>query len=204
MELIDYIVSQGFPREVAEELAERARKNPRLVMCEHRGKFVKLKPPTEAELERVNQMLESGQTPFLMTDSTYLEGHANGSQFEKTPSRGDALKKACEAMGGSTTGKVYVAQLASCFGDPKAWVSGRGDVQKVCEERNMGCEGAVTVKQREMDEPPPPPIQVADRLVHERTAKELAGQVVTGKQYKAKFAEVKDKITPPWKRGKRA
>ncbi len=152
------------------------------------------------ELRPFDQMVVTGRAPFCMTDNVFLEGECNGNQFEKTPGLGDKLKKACEKAGGSVKGKVYKRQLAKFFGDPRAWVSGRGDVQRVCEERNMGSEGAVTVKQREMDTPPPPPKPIADKIVHQETARLLEGQTVSGKQYKRKFAETKEKITPPWKR----
>lgn len=89
---------------------------------------------------------QPGRPPAVMTDSVFLEGHANGNQFENTPSLGDFYAREAKAQGVDTKGKVYLSGLASHPGDPRAWVSGRGDVRKVCEERGWHCEGAVNVK----------------------------------------------------------
>ena len=196
---IQYIMSQGATREEAEELAEVAEKNPKLLCCTMHGKFIRLRPPVRCDLDRVNEMLASGSPPQEKTDRGFLSGSENGRQFEKNPKSGDFYKKACEKAGGSIKGKRYISQLAKFPGDPKAWVSNLGDVKKVCEERNFGCE-EVGVKQRDPDKEPPPPKPIADHLVHRETMKRLEGQKVSGKEYRRKFHETKEKITPPWKK----
>lgn len=147
MEIVDFIIGQGFSREDAEALADRAKKNPRLVSCEWRGKHVRLKPPTQQETDRFNEMLASGQGPFLVTDSTYLEGTE------------------------STGGKKYLHQLAAFPGDPRAWVSGRGDVESYAREQGKGVEGMVTVPTPEVE--PAKPVKLDPKIVERELQKTL-------------------------------
>lgn len=126
--------------------------------------------------ERLRDLLESGIAPHCVTDSTFMRGHANGSEFEKTPHFGDHYKKVCEANGGSVKGKRYLSQLARYPGDPRAWVGGRGDVQKVCEQEGWACEGAVSVKKRELLNPPEPGPALAADIVAEKV-KEICATV---------------------------
>lgn len=206
MTTLEYILQQGIPQGAAEELAERAEKNPSLASCIHRGKFVRLRPIKKHEIDRVNAMLETGVGPALMTDSVFLQGHCNGNQFGEgkmfSERDGDKLKALCEAQGGSTTGRVYKSQLCRPGrpGDPRAWISGRGDVERVCKANKADCDGGVTVKAKPIEIEPPKPIPVADHLVHAEAARLLEGQVITVKQYRRKFAEVREKITPLAKR----
>ncbi len=112
--------------------------------------------------------------PMSNSDREFLEGHVNGNQFEKTPRIGDHYKAQATAAGISTTGKVYLSGLADGRqgGDPGAWISGRGDVQRVCEERGMSCQGSVQVAARQ-EEPKPGP-RLAPDIVNRFVKKELA------------------------------
>jgi hypothetical protein len=98
------------------------------------------------ESHKLAEMLALQRTPGAVTDSTFLAGHVNGNQFADDPNAGARYKREAEAAGVSTTGKVYLSQLAKYPGDPKAWVSSRGDVARVCKERGWACSGAVKVK----------------------------------------------------------
>src|SRR5258708_4634056 len=102
------------------------------------------------------------------TDSIFMEGRCNGSQFDGQEAIGDLYKAEATAAGVDTTGKVYLSSLADHPGDPRAWVSGRGDVQRVCEERGYGCTGAVKVKGREAE--PVADVPVAADIVDEKVA----------------------------------
>jgi hypothetical protein len=113
------------------------------------------------------EMFALGQTPFLMTDSVFMEGRCNGNQFEKHPEQGDFYAAEAKAQGVDITGKFYSSFLAEYPGDPRAWVSGRGDVKKICEERNLDCRGAVSHKATELPPPPGPPGGIAPELVDE-------------------------------------
>ena len=94
---------------------------------------------------KLAEMFALGAPPGCMTDAVFLEGHCNGNQFEKTPAHGDELRRVAESQGQSTTGKVYLGGLARYAGDPEAWVNGRSDVKRVCEQRGWGADGAVSV-----------------------------------------------------------
>lgn len=123
---------------------------------------------------RLADMLASGRPPRGRTEDTFRANFdaANGKQFEKTPAMGDYYRRVAESRGCSTTGKVYLSQLADFPGDPKAWVDSRGDVRRVCEARGHGCDGAVTVARREVE-----PVQgpaVAEDIVRAEVAERLA------------------------------
>jgi hypothetical protein len=140
-----------------------------------------------------------GQPPACITDATFLAGHCNGSQFEKTPYIGDYYRCEAEAAGVSTKGKVYLSQLAEYPGDPRAWVDGRGDVQRVCEERGWGCGGSVNVQGAAM--PPEPEIALADDI-----AESLANDLVAASDGDVNPSEARQKVidkhAPKFRRGK--
>ncbi len=139
------------------------------------------------ESHNIAELLATQEVPFIMTDSEYLKGMScNGSQFEKTPHIGDFYKAEAEKAGVSTTGKVYLSGLADRPGDPKAWISGRGDVQRVCEERGMSCQGSVQVAARQ-EEPKPGP-RLAPDIVNRFVKKELA------KKPGQRVEEVREKV----------
>lgn len=121
--------------------------------------------------ETLALMLAMRQAPFGMTDSVFLEGHCNGSQFERVPGAGDFYAREARAAGVDVTGKVYMAGLAERPGDPRAWVSGRGDVQRLCEERGWECNGAVKVKAKPARERKK--VDVAADLIDDEVTKTL-------------------------------
>jgi hypothetical protein len=94
----------------------------------------------------------------LNTDNTFLEGHCNNNQMAAMhPTVAKRLADDAAAAGVNIKGKVYLSGLAAYPGDPHAWVSGKGDVQKVIERRNWNCDGSVKVKcdSGRMDAPQP-------------------------------------------------
>lgn len=99
------------------------------------------------------EMFALASPPMSNTDREFLEGRCNGNQFTGQEWVADRLKKQAEELGQSTTGKVYVSGLARFPGDPEAWVSGRGDVQRTLERRGWGSEGAVNVEARDRPKP---------------------------------------------------
>src|SRR5271154_7062156 len=85
------------------------------------------------------EMFALGQPPMSNTDREFLAGTENGRQFEGQEEVGDYYRQEATKAGVNTTGKVYKNGLARFPGDPEAWVSGRGDVQRVIEERGWNC-----------------------------------------------------------------
>lgn len=119
------------------------------------------------------EMFALGQAPMSNTDREFLSGLA-GHQFEKTPHLGDEYAREAIAQGVDIKGAVYLSGLASYPGDPRAWIRGRGDVQRLVEERGWNCEGAVNVKAPPPLEPPTPGPRVAEDIVQREMAEVLA------------------------------
>ena len=148
-------------------------------------------------LKPVDRMLVAAAAPSANTDREFLHGQCNGNQFERQPDLGDFYKRQCERRGGTTKGRKYLSQLARFPGDPEAFVSGRGDVQKVLEQRGWGAEGSVKATRREPKEPKPA-VGVADKIVDRETVRELEGQTVTKREYLDKREKVRNRIKPRW------
>ncbi|HET6575196.1 MAG TPA: hypothetical protein VFG68_16435 [Fimbriiglobus sp.] len=144
---------------------------------------------------RANEMIANSRPPQARTEDTFRANFdaTNGKQFEKFPKLGDTYRRVAEARGQSTTGKVYLQQLAAFPGDPRAWVDSRGEVRRVCEERGHGCEGAVTVKHREV---PPNTVALADDLVREEVADRLVAD--PGLKPSKVEEDVRNERTPHW------
>ena len=128
----------------------------------------------EGTSETLAEMFSLGQAPSPQTDATFTSGWCNGNQFEDQPWVGDLYKREAVAAGVDITGRRYLHQLADYPGDPRAWVSDRGDVRRVCEEAGRHCRGAVNYN------PPAPtsgPVDapLADDIVFEKVAEIVSG-----------------------------
>lgn len=168
MNLLQHLELQGISGERALELLERKRVTPSLTGCVVAGRWVTLVPATGRKFD---EMVASGVPPASNTDREFMSASENGRQFQGRPEQGDFYKKVAEQHGQSITGKKYLSQLARFPGDPQAWISSRGDVQKVLEERGWGSDGLVNVKARPREEASKP-VDVAEDIVDRETAKE--------------------------------
>lgn len=166
----------------------------------YRGQWVSFTPPGEADRKRLSDMLEQRRGPMVRTDSTFLAGHCNGSQFEQEPWVGDYYRSIADAAGVDTTGKVYKGGLASFPGDPMAWVGGRGDVERVAREKGLKVEGDVTCDYSQQIDELPPDIDVAPDIVEQKVLQMMQDNPNIEQERKAEdvFAEAKDAIKPPW------
>lgn len=142
------------------------------------------------------EMFALGQAPMANTDREFLEGRENGRQFEKNPELGDFYRREAEARGADVTGKVYLSGLAAFPGDPRAWVSGRGDVRRLCEDRGWGCEGSVSVPVRNVAETGGK-YEVAPELVMDRAA-DLAANC-PGDRPGDLVEKAREQLSPNWK-----
>lgn len=150
---------------------------------------------------KLDPMLAAGQAPMSRTDREFLEGHCNGSQFQDTPHIGNFYRAEAAKRGVNTTGKVYLSGLAAYPGDPRAWVSDRGDVQRVCEERGYDCDGAVKVRAARRDQEPER-VAVADDLVDNRVRQKVAANPDLMRRPLPELrAEAKAEIAPHWAKG---
>lgn len=96
-------------------------------------------------------------------------------------------------------GKVYLPQLASHPGDPKAYVSDTSDIRKVCQERNWSTDGVVKHKAVEM--PPIPDVPIADDIVDKEIQTRIAlDPSLADKDQRELREQVKEDITPDIKR----
>lgn len=135
--------------------------------------------------DRLQEMFSSGRGPYLQTDSVYLEGVDNEDFYQKRLAR---------QHGVAVTGKRYISQLARFPGDPQAFVSGRGDIQKICEQRGWGCEGAVKVKkQGPKKEPVFGGNDVADDILNEQVDK-IVAQEPAAKRHLVDRRELKEQV----------
>lgn len=110
--------------------------------------------------------------PGIVTETTFVRGMDDGlgdDDFKRRFARAEARK-----AGVNPNGKIRFPGLCAPGKpyDPKAWVSAdnaRAEVRKRCRELNYGCEGDVTVKQREPEtDPTEGPYRVADKLVQKK------------------------------------
>lgn len=150
--------------------------------------------------ETLSEMFALGQPPMSNTDREFMEGFCNGNEFEKQPWIGDMYKKEASAAGVSITGKRYMSSLADYPGDPTAWVSDRGDVQRVAEEKGIACQGSVNYR-------PPAPISgpvdmpLADDIVADKVSEIVSGLPKADRPRidTADLAEqVREALTPHW------
>lgn len=150
-------------------------------------------------------MVLTGRPPGCKTDAVFMQGTENGRQFQNDPEAGDYYKKIADAHGVSITGKYYDASLCrdGFIGDPRAWISGRGDKQRIIEQEGWGSEGWVNVKKREQATKEAVPIN--PEIVERELKTELAKQGLLGKKIPAKEVtdlreKIADQMTPHWKK----
>lgn len=151
------------------------------------------------ESHKTAEMLAFAQPPQSRTDREFLRGHCNGNQFAGMPAVGDYYKSIARQAGQDPVGKVYMHSLARFPGDPQAWIAGRGDVQRLVEDRGWSCEGSVNVKAREPDrEIGPSRGGLASDLVDEKVA-QLSAEPEFGWQSKEALREqVLERYAPAW------
>jgi hypothetical protein len=145
---------------------------------------------------RLAEMLEAGQPPMSLTDREFLEGHANGSQFDGQEFVGDYYKGIAAKAGVDVKGKVYLSGLAAFPGDPEAWVSGRGDLARVAEKRGWGVQGAVDVPLTNVAEPTGG--GVADSIVEDKVLDIVESSEEPIKDIGELKHEVREKLKPHW------
>lgn len=151
---------------------------------------------------KLSLMFALQKPPMSNTDREFLEGHCNGNQFEGCPELGELYRREAAAVGVDVTGKVYLSGLAEYPGDPRAWVSGRADVEAVCQERGWGCKGAVNIKAAELAEAPKS-TPIADDIVEDRVL-DILEEMPEGDAAKVDVVELREKVTeeltPHWAR----
>lgn len=152
---------------------------------------------------RLGPMLRDQCPPSSRTDREFLMGSENGRQFQGQEATGEAYKKVAESAGVSVTGKKYLSQLARYPGDPEAWVSGRGDVQRICEKRGWGCNGLVDVKAADVG-PRPDPEDLSDDIVAEKMEAAIGEADVRDVDLPSLEEKVRSQHRPHWVKNKKS
>lgn len=167
--------------------------------CPHCGAKTETnhKAGTRAELDCPNcgtRMVWQFPTPRLHTNtSLHL---SDGLATDKMRRRAYAQAR---AAGISPAGKTFMPSLADRRGyaDPEAWVSQddfRSSVKRVCNKRGHGCDGTVTVKPPELDEPALPPYRPDPKMVA-RDVDRINKEEHDGQLSPDKQADLHEKLT---------
>lgn len=144
------------------------------------------------------EMLALQMPPMSNTDREFLEGRGGCYDQFGDDRIGDYYAAKAKAAGVDITGAVYMPGLALEPGDVKAWVRGRGDVERVARERGMSVEGAVTVKAQDLG-PPPADVTVADDLVDSRMQELIEADPGLAERDQGELRhEVREAIKPHW------
>ncbi len=161
-----------------------------------------LKCRAEGTGHKLAEMFALQQPPMSNTDREFLEGRGGCyDQFQGSP-QGEYYRQVAESEGFNPQGKVYLSGLANYPGDPRAWVSGRGDVQRVCEERGFDCDGSVRVRAARHKDMAPAAEGVAPDLVDQHVAAALEADPGLREQRAEDVREaVIERITPAWAKG---
>lgn len=135
---------------------------------------------------KLAEMFALASPPMSNTDREFLEGQGGCyDQFQGNEYLGRFYSYMAKKTGVDTTGKVYLSGLAAFPGDPEAWVSGRGDAERVCRERGWACDGSVKVKGEVRE--PDRKWKVADDIVSDRASRLVEkGEAKPGEEAKEK------------------
>lgn len=131
---------------------------------------------------RVLFRVEKG--PNVSTDTTFMAGsHVDDGFGTNEWSRKQARAKA-KAAGVDINGARYCPQLCPQGESlsPKAWVRGKADVKRRCQELGVGCEGSVKVPEPSHEFAEPKPYRVADSIVNDRVQREIEGKHFSKKE----------------------
>lgn len=84
-----------------------------------------------------------GMASIGLCDTTWWRDvrHTRDELDKRGDDRGKLFAKKAKEAGISTTGKVYMPNLAVELGDPEAWVGSQEDVQRVCQRRGWKYNG---------------------------------------------------------------
>lgn len=124
------------------------------------------------ESHSMAEMLATRSFPGLKgTDAVFMEGRKlGGQQFESLPRHmGQMYLEEAAKANVNVSGKYYLGTVARFPGDPKAWVSGLGDVRRIAKERGVAVVGAVNIDAPKYADGyvPPEKYRVDDSIVAE-------------------------------------
>lgn len=121
---------------------------------------------------RLADMLAAKRGPAIHTDATFFANMNAQPVDQDYPGVAEEYRRVAKAGGVNPVGKTYMPALAAFPGDPRAWISGKGDIERVCTERGWSCDGAVKVT-NDKPEPRTAPAIAAD-IVEKMAAEVVA------------------------------
>lgn len=144
------------------------------------------------------KLFQCNVAPNIQTDSTFMSGVNEDDGFG-TDNRSRMLARAkAKAAGVNPDGKRYCPSLAKERHDPEAWISGKGDVKRICAKRGLGCE-TFGIKAPIDDSPDPheKPYRVADQVVDREVRKQriLRGDDFTASERNRLREETRERLT---------
>jgi hypothetical protein len=145
------------------------------------------------------EMFAHQQAPLPKSDTAFLAAiNPGGQQFADNPELGERMAAPARAAGVNITGATYLSGLAEFPGDPRAWIRGKGDVEKLCTERNWQCRGAVNVN-AETGVAPMAAVDVAPDLVEAKALDMIEANPDLARMPKDELLhEAKEIIKPHW------
>ncbi len=149
-------------------------------------------------------MLAHQQAPGTKgTDRAFLEGRFNNNEIgSMMPWMQQGFKKKLDDAGVSAAGKVYMSSLVRKEvgpGDPFAYVSDLAEAKAKCLSLGRDGWGIATVKAPE--KPPTPDIPLAEDIVMEQVAREVAKNPDLRKNLGEVRHNVIEKHAPKWGQG---
>lgn len=86
------------------------------------------------------EMLALQQAPRANTDREFTQGHNHGGWLNEVgPIRRKRLLAAAQKLGINPNARIYKSGLGPPS-DPRAWVEGKADIVRVCQEKKLICE----------------------------------------------------------------
>lgn len=157
-------------------------------------------------------MLAHQQPPGTKgTDRAFLEGKLNNNDIGEMPGwMQQRFKEQIKQSGENVTGKVYVSALARKKrdvqpgetwgpGDTYAYVSDVSELR--AKAQSLGLEGDGIIKTRAPDRPPTPDVPLAEDLVRNQMAMEIAKNPGLKKNLGELRHNVIEKHAPKWGKG---
>lgn len=144
------------------------------------------------------EMFAHQQAPLPKDDTAWLaaQSRAIGGGDLTAPAR-EHYQNVAKAAGVHTGGSVYMPDIASFSGDPKAWVSNHSEYKRRLEERGDGwSDGTQTVKARDAVEPEKD-VDVAPDIVENRVLDMMEANPEL-KPTPEVFQQAKESIKPHW------
>lgn len=138
------------------------------------------------ESHNLAECLALKKFPSFTSDDIFIKGTLCSDRGKVGPEE-LWLKQKAEAVGVSTTGKMYMRGLADYPGDPTAWVSDSHDVLEVARRKNYSVDGLVKYRAHEVEPMPDVPIDPA--LV------EMEVQALAAEDPGARIEDLREQVT---------